>query len=179
MRARSAPSNAVASSSRRSPAMTSQPAAARRRVTARPIPRRAPVTSTEGMPATVHGYRPRMSPKRGIFLAPFHEVADPRLLAELAHEAEAAGWDGFFLWDHIRYSPPDMDVSDPWVAMSAIAIATDRVRIGPLVTPVARRRPHKLARETVTLDHLSGGRLVLGVGLGGDNHGEFGDFGEE
>jgi alkanesulfonate monooxygenase SsuD/methylene tetrahydromethanopterin reductase-like flavin-dependent oxidoreductase (luciferase family) len=120
-----------------------------------------------------------MNLKRGLFVAPFHEVADPRLLAELAREAEAAGWDGFFLWDHIRYSPPDMDVSDPWVAMSAIAGATERVRIGPLVTPVARRRPHKLAREAVTLDHLSGGRLVLGVGLGGDNHGEFGDFGEE
>jgi alkanesulfonate monooxygenase SsuD/methylene tetrahydromethanopterin reductase-like flavin-dependent oxidoreductase (luciferase family) len=120
-----------------------------------------------------------MPARRAIFLAPFHETADPRLLADLARDAEAAGWDGFFLWDHIRYSPPDMDVSDPWVAMSAIACATERLRIGPLVTPLARRRPHKLARETVTLDRLSGGRLVLGVGLGGDNHGEFADFGEE
>ncbi len=114
--------------------------------------------------------------KRGIFVAPFGELADPRLLASLAARAEAKGWDGFFLWDHIRYSPPELPVLDPWVALAAIACATERVRLGPLVTPVSRRRPEKLARETVTLDHLSGGRLVLGVGLGSDNHGEFEEF---
>ena len=70
-------------------------------------------------------------------------------------------------------------MADPWVALTAIALATERLTIGPLVTPVARRRPHKLARETITLDHLSGGRVVLGVGLGSDNHGEMEDFGEE
>jgi alkanesulfonate monooxygenase SsuD/methylene tetrahydromethanopterin reductase-like flavin-dependent oxidoreductase (luciferase family) len=120
-----------------------------------------------------------MSAKRGIFVAPFHELADARVLAGLARDAESRGWDGVFLWDHIRYSPPEMDVIDPWIAMAAIAGATERVRIGPLVTPLARRRVHKLARETVTLDHLSDGRLVLGVGLGSDNHGELADFGEE
>jgi hypothetical protein len=120
-----------------------------------------------------------MSAKRGIFVAPFHELADARVLAGLARDAESRGWDGVFLWDHIRYSPPEMDVIDPWIAMAAIALATERVRIGPLVTPLARRRVHKLARETVTLDHLSDGRLVLGVGLGSDNHGELADFGEE
>ena len=114
--------------------------------------------------------------QRGIFVAPFGELADPRLLADLARRAEQAGWDGFFLWDHIRYSPPDLAVLDPWVAMSAIAAATERIRLGPLVTPVSRRRPHKLARETVSLDLLSNGRLTLGVGLGSDNHGEFEDF---
>lgn len=117
-----------------------------------------------------------MSARRAIFVAPFGELFDPRVVADLAARAEARGWDGFFVWDHIRYSPPDLPVADPWVTLSAIAVATERVVIGPLVTPVPRRRPHKLARETVTLDHLSSGRLVLGVGLGSDGHGEFTDF---
>ena len=114
--------------------------------------------------------------QRGIFVAPFGELFDPRACADLARRAEDRGWDGFFLWDHIRYSPPELAVADPWITLSAIALATEHVRIGPLVTPVSRRRPHKLARETMTLDHLSGGRLVLGVGLGSDNHHEVTDF---
>lgn len=114
--------------------------------------------------------------KRGIFVAPFGELFDARVLASLAASAEEQGWDGFFVWDHVRYSPPELEVADPWVALTAVALATERVRLGPLVTPVSRRRPHKLARETITLDRLSGGRLVLGVGLGSDNHGEFEDF---
>src|SRR5688572_9532046 len=113
--------------------------------------------------------------QRGIFVAPFGELADPRLLADLAARAEARGCDGFFLWDHIRYTPPELPVLDPWVSLSAIACATERIRIGPMVTPVSRRRPHKLARETATFDLLSEGRLVLGVGLGSDNHHEFED----
>ncbi len=115
---------------------------------------------------------------RGIFVAPFDELSEPRLVADLAREAENAGWDGFFVWDHIRYSAPVEAVSDPWIVLAAIASATDRVRLGPLVTPLARRRVHKLARETVTLDRLSQGRLVLGVGLGGDRHDEFEPFGD-
>jgi alkanesulfonate monooxygenase SsuD/methylene tetrahydromethanopterin reductase-like flavin-dependent oxidoreductase (luciferase family) len=69
-------------------------------------------------------------------------------------------------------------VADPWVALAAIAYATDRIRLGPLVTPLSRRRVHKLARETVTLDHLSDGRLTLGVGLGSSRSGEIKRFGE-
>ena len=116
--------------------------------------------------------------KRGIYLAPFGELADPRRVASLAAAAEERGWDGVFLWDHVRYSAPVREVADPWVALSAIACATEHVRIGPLVTPPARRRVHKLSREAVTLDHLSASRLVLGLGLGSDRHGELTPFGD-
>lgn len=119
-----------------------------------------------------------MALKRGIFVAPFDELMEPRLLAELAQRAERTGWDGFFLWDHLIYRPPVRAVADPWVALSAIAYATEQIRLGPLVTPISRRRVHKLARETVTLDHLSGGRLILGVGLGSSRTGEIERFGE-
>src|SRR5690349_12497595 len=119
-----------------------------------------------------------MAAKRGIFAAPFDELAEPKLVAELARDAESHGWDGFFVWDHIQYSAPTQAVADPWVTLAAVACATERVTIGPLVTPLSRRRVHKLARETVTLDRLSGGRLVLGVGLGSDRHGELAPFGE-
>jgi alkanesulfonate monooxygenase SsuD/methylene tetrahydromethanopterin reductase-like flavin-dependent oxidoreductase (luciferase family) len=114
--------------------------------------------------------------KRGLYLAPFDELADPRLLAELARAAESVGWDGVFLWDRIAYPPMERAVADPWVALSAIASATDTLRFGPMVTPLARRRVQKLAWETVTLDHLSNGRLTLGVGLG--NADDLGPFGE-
>jgi alkanesulfonate monooxygenase SsuD/methylene tetrahydromethanopterin reductase-like flavin-dependent oxidoreductase (luciferase family) len=102
----------------------------------------------------------------GIILPNFGEYSDLRLLAELAHDAEAAGWEGFFLWDHIHQWHGQEPFADPWMALTAIALRTERIRLGPLVTPLARRRPWKLARETVTLDHLSGGRLILGVGVG-------------
>jgi alkanesulfonate monooxygenase SsuD/methylene tetrahydromethanopterin reductase-like flavin-dependent oxidoreductase (luciferase family) len=115
---------------------------------------------------------------RGIFLAPFDELVDPRLLAELARRAEARGWDGFFLWDHVAYRPPVQAVADPWVALAAVACATERLRLGTMVTPLSRRRVHKLARETVTLDRLSRGRLTLGVGLGSDRNDELEPFGE-
>jgi alkanesulfonate monooxygenase SsuD/methylene tetrahydromethanopterin reductase-like flavin-dependent oxidoreductase (luciferase family) len=119
--------------------------------------------------------------RHGIFVAPFDELSDPTVVAELAVRAEQAGWDGFFVWDHVEYRSGQA-VADPWVTLTAVALATERVTIGPLVTPVARRRPHQLARETVTLDRLSGGRLVLGAGLGGSlNTPEFDParFGEE
>jgi alkanesulfonate monooxygenase SsuD/methylene tetrahydromethanopterin reductase-like flavin-dependent oxidoreductase (luciferase family) len=119
-----------------------------------------------------------MAVKRGLFVAPFDELADPRLLSELAGRAEARGWDGFYLWDHVAYRAPVRAVLDPWVALAALACATETLRLGPMVTPLARRRVQKLARETVTLDHLSRGRLTLGVGLGSDRTGELERFGE-
>ena len=109
--------------------------------------------------------------RRGIFVAPFEELADARALAGLAARAEAAGWDGFFLWDHIVW-PWHATVADPWVALAVMAMSTERLRLGPMVTPIPRRHPWKLARETVTLDRLSAGRLLLGVGLAaGIGHG--------
>jgi alkanesulfonate monooxygenase SsuD/methylene tetrahydromethanopterin reductase-like flavin-dependent oxidoreductase (luciferase family) len=116
--------------------------------------------------------------KQGIDVAPFGELADPRLLADLAAAAEERHWDGFFVWDHIVYREPVRAVVDPWVALAAVACATSRIRIGPLVTPLSRRRVHKVARETVAVDLLSSGRLTLGVGLGSARNGELEPFGE-
>ncbi len=110
----------------------------------------------------------------------FGDYADPRLTAELARQAEEAGWDGFFVWDHINAAfEPGVPMADPWVVLTAVALATERIRIGTMVTPLPRRRPWKVARETVTLDHLSGGRLILGVGLGFPPDLEFAAFGED
>jgi alkanesulfonate monooxygenase SsuD/methylene tetrahydromethanopterin reductase-like flavin-dependent oxidoreductase (luciferase family) len=112
----------------------------------------------------------------GISFSTFGPYSDVRLLAELAREAEDSGWDGCFLWDHIQAGWVEA-VADPWLAVTAIILATRRIRVGTLVTPLYRRHPWKVARETVTLDHLSGGRLVLGVGLGSDLFGEITAFG--
>ena len=106
----------------------------------------------------------------GVYIPNFGPFGDARILADLAYEAEEAGWDGFFLWDQVSKSTltPAVDpMVDPWVALAAIALRTRAIRLGTLVTPLPRRRPWKVARETVSLDHLSAGRLILGVGSGG------------
>ena len=107
----------------------------------------------------------------------FGAYADVRAMAALAHEAEEAGWDGFFIWDHVHTEPP-LPMADSWIELTAMALATERIRLGTLVTPLPRRRPAKLARETVTLDRLSNGRVILGVGLGGEWMREYTAFGE-
>jgi len=107
------------------------------------------------------------------------DYGDPGLLVELAREAEASGWDAVLLWDHVAYRRRGWPVADPTVALSAIATATSQVRIGMLAAALPRRRPWKLARETATLDRLSGGRLVLGVGLGSQAEEEYAAFGED
>jgi alkanesulfonate monooxygenase SsuD/methylene tetrahydromethanopterin reductase-like flavin-dependent oxidoreductase (luciferase family) len=116
--------------------------------------------------------------RHGIYLPPIGSFGDVHALVDLAIAAEEAGWDGFFRWDHIQYEAP-VPLSDAWVALSAIAASTSTIRLGPLITPLPRRRPWKVAREAVTLDHLSRGRLVLGVGLGIDFWHEFGSFAGE
>jgi len=103
--------------------------------------------------------------RHGLSLAPFGELADPRVVADLAADAERAGFDGFFVWDHMYRAEPFRPVADPWIVLAAVATATETMRLGPLVTPVARRRPQKLARETTSLDQLSGGRLDEGLEL--------------
>ena len=116
----------------------------------------------------------------GLTLPIFDELADPGVLAALAVEAEQAGWDGVFLWDHVHYRLPTTRATDPWIALAAMADRTQRVLLGPMVTPLARRRPQVVARQVVALDHLSGGRVVLGAGLGLDSSGgELSKFGEE
>jgi alkanesulfonate monooxygenase SsuD/methylene tetrahydromethanopterin reductase-like flavin-dependent oxidoreductase (luciferase family) len=112
----------------------------------------------------------------GLSLPNHGDYGDIHRIVELAVLAEESGWDGFFLWDHIARGSGDQ--IDPWIAMGAIAAQTNRLRLGMLVTPLARRRPWKVAREIVTLDHLSNGRMVLGVGLGDFQGKEFENFGE-
>ena len=110
----------------------------------------------------------------------FDELAEPKICARLATEAEEAGWHGFFVWDHLRWEAPVRQVADSWITLAAVAAATERLRLGPMITPLPRRRPVKVARETATLDRLSGGRLTLGVGIGEDRFGrEFSKTGEQ
>jgi len=113
-----------------------------------------------------------------VFIPPFAEYAEPKRLVELARLAEERGWDGFYLWDHVL-AGSHMEVADSFVMAAAIAQATDRVRLGMLVTPLARRRAWVFARQTATLDQLSSGRLVVGVGLGLDTRGELSSFSGE
>jgi len=114
----------------------------------------------------------------GIFLPPFAEYSEPQRLVALASSAEDTGWDGVFLWDHVL-AGSNLAVADSFVMAAAIAQATRRVRLGMLVTPLARRRPWVFARQSATLDQLSAGRLVVGVGLGHDSRGELSSFSGE
>ena len=90
---------------------------------------------------------------------------EAREQVELARAAEAADWDGVFTWDGVHVAD-DIETYDPWALMGAMAMATERVRLGAMLTPPSRRRPWNLARQTTTVDRLSGGRLILPVGLG-------------
>jgi alkanesulfonate monooxygenase SsuD/methylene tetrahydromethanopterin reductase-like flavin-dependent oxidoreductase (luciferase family) len=114
----------------------------------------------------------------GICIPAFADFSNPQILAEAAREAENAGWDGFFIWDAIFFDPTFHPMADPWVSLAAVALSTQRMRIGTMITPIARRRPWKLARETVSVDVLSNGRLTLGVGLGDPVQWDFGFFDE-
>lgn len=117
--------------------------------------------------------------KRGVHIPNVGPFGSARVVAELAASAEASGWDGVFVWDHVVRREGDVDIVDPWVALTAAAVATTQVQLGPLVTPLPRRRPWNVAKAAVSLDHLSGGRVVLGVGSGTPRGPEFSAFGEE
>lgn len=117
--------------------------------------------------------------RHALFLAPFEELSDPHALVEVAQAAEEAGWDALFLWDHVLRDPAEASrVADAWTMLAAVASATERLRLGPMVTPPSRRRMATLIRQATTVDHLSRGRLTVGVGLGVDSYGELTRFGE-
>jgi alkanesulfonate monooxygenase SsuD/methylene tetrahydromethanopterin reductase-like flavin-dependent oxidoreductase (luciferase family) len=115
--------------------------------------------------------------RHGLYFAPFEDLSEPAAVVDIAVAAEANGWDGVFLWDHVLRSDVQR-VADVWITLAAVAAATERIRIGPLVTPLTRRRIAPLVRQTVSLDRLSAGRLVMGIGLGVDSGGELSKFGE-
>jgi alkanesulfonate monooxygenase SsuD/methylene tetrahydromethanopterin reductase-like flavin-dependent oxidoreductase (luciferase family) len=117
--------------------------------------------------------------KQGVNLPNFGPFGSARAIAEIGRAAERAGWDGMFVWDHVVRRDADLEVVDPWVALSAAALATERLLLGPLVTPLARRRPWNVAKAAVSIDALSGGRFILGIGLGTTLGPEFPAFGEE
>lgn len=116
--------------------------------------------------------------KYGYYVPNFGDYGDPRTLADLAAEAESAGWDGFFIWDHLQW--PDREPAvDPWIALSAIAMSTQHLTLGPMVTPLPRRDLAKLAREVLSLNTLSNNRLILGLGLGFPPIPKWSGFGHE
>ncbi|MHA2296690.1 MAG: LLM class flavin-dependent oxidoreductase [Candidatus Hodarchaeales archaeon] len=116
--------------------------------------------------------------KFGIYIANHGITSNPQDYIELATITEKNNWDGFFIWDHIHHGKKNPDpFLDPWVILAGIAVKTEKLRIGTTVTALARRRPWKVARETVSIDRLSNGRLILGVGLGSDV--DFSSFGEK
>jgi probable F420-dependent oxidoreductase len=112
----------------------------------------------------------------GLSVCTLGEYADPRLVVQLAVAAEAAGWESLFVWDHLGFAW-GVPSGDPWITLAAVAQATSRLRIGTGITPLARRRPQVVANTVACLDLLSGGRVVLGAGLGGVPV-EFTKFGE-
>jgi alkanesulfonate monooxygenase SsuD/methylene tetrahydromethanopterin reductase-like flavin-dependent oxidoreductase (luciferase family) len=112
----------------------------------------------------------------GLYLPAFGPFGDPAVLVDLALRAEASGWDGVFLWDHLVHDA--LPIADPWTTLGAIAQATRDLRFGPMVTPLPRRRPWVVARHASALSRLSGGRLILGTGLGSDEFGDLSRFGE-
>ena len=108
----------------------------------------------------------------------FGHWSDPRNVAEFAGQIEEAGWDGLSIWDHILIWDGN-EVADPWILLAAAASATERITLMNLVAPLPRRHPWKLAREAVSIDLLSGGRFVLGVGIGWPTDPEFTRFHQE
>jgi alkanesulfonate monooxygenase SsuD/methylene tetrahydromethanopterin reductase-like flavin-dependent oxidoreductase (luciferase family) len=113
----------------------------------------------------------------GLSISLSGDLADPGLIADVAVAAERTGWDGVFVWDHL-WNRTLVPFADPFVTLAAIATATERVVIGTMVTALPRRRPQLVAQATTSLDRLSGGRMVLGLGLGVDSYGEFSVFAE-
>src|SRR5262249_62211839 len=107
----------------------------------------------------------------------FGDFADPRTVSTVASAAEQAGWDALFVWDHVVHDKAKREgqpFGDPWMLLTAAALATSSLRVGRMGTPVARRRPAQLARQVATLDALSDGSEIFCAGGGGPGRGEFG-----
>jgi alkanesulfonate monooxygenase SsuD/methylene tetrahydromethanopterin reductase-like flavin-dependent oxidoreductase (luciferase family) len=122
-----------------------------------------------------------MTMRCSINIPNFGDFADARTVATLAAAAEDAGWDALFVWDHVVHDKRrrrGQPFGDPWMLLTAAALATTRLKVGTLVTPPARRRPEQLARQVATLDALSNGRVIFAAGLGGPIEDEFASFGE-
>jgi len=116
----------------------------------------------------------------GLYVMNFGESSDPRVLVELAQEAEQSGWNGFFLTDALMYHADGHEpATDTFVGLAAIASRTSRIRIGSAIAVLPRRLPWQVAREAAAIDQLSNGRLILGVGIGGETEVEYGRFGQK
>ena len=116
----------------------------------------------------------------GIHFPLFGLLSSPQVGIEIGMAAEEYGWDGVFVWDHLFSPVPGKwSISDPWIVLAAIATTTTTIRLGPMVCPLPRYRISSLAQQTVTLDHLSQGRLILGLGTGRDNWREYSAFGDD
>lgn len=102
----------------------------------------------------------------GLYMPNFGRAAHPRILAKLALDAERSGWDGFFLWDHLVEWDRRVPIYDSFTSLSAMAVNTERIRLGTTVTPLAKSKPWIVARQVATLDHVSNRRMILGGGLG-------------
>ncbi len=124
---------------------------------------------------------PLLGSVRGMrFALSIPPFTDPATVVRIGVAAEASGWDAVMLWDHVQWrASVEPEVHDPWVLLGALATRTERVLLGTLVTPLSRRRPTNLAKQLTTLDHLSMGRAVLGVGLGEPPDRDFSDLGDE
>lgn len=116
----------------------------------------------------------------GVDVINFWRLGEPEMIQEIARTAEAAGWDGLFVWDHVSaaWESGGVAIFDPWTLLAGAACVTERIVLGTNVTPVPRRRPQVLAMQVATVDHLSQGRAVLGVGLGAEEA-DFVRFGED
>jgi hypothetical protein len=117
--------------------------------------------------------------KYGLYVPNFGKASHPLNLVKVAGEAEKHGWDGFFLWDHIVEWKRKVLLSDSFTVLAGIAAGTERIRIGTTVTPLPRLKPWLAARQTATVDQLSGGRMILGVGLGTEETTDYARFGEK
>jgi len=117
--------------------------------------------------------------RHGVFTPNFGVFSDAAFVADLAASAESADWDGWFHWDHVVHRGGDEPAADPWMTLALIAANTSRIALGPMVTPLPRRRPWNVARQATTLDHISRGRAILGVGIGATGTPEFDGFAEE